>query len=168
VYAPLPEGHVIYRFNSPYPPGSSQGSMQDKPVGLEFLGPVYKTVLLSFPLYYIDTTEAEKILQDVIKYKFTFPEQVAGHGRSRTGMIHVYPNPVRDHLNVAFEIRERTEADLSIYNMRGERVASLAGGPKAAGKYQVSFNAAMLPVGIYNIVLRTTNSVSSQKFVRTR
>ena len=59
---PSIDASVIYRFNSGFDTSSTQGSMKGKPVGIEYPGDDYKVILLSVPLYYLDSAEAKTLV----------------------------------------------------------------------------------------------------------
>jgi hypothetical protein len=52
---------------------------------------------------------------------------------------------------------------LKIYNVLGKEVATLINQEKPAGEYNIEFNGADLPSGIYLYQLRTGNYVETKK-----
>jgi choice-of-anchor B domain-containing protein len=60
-----------------------------------------------------------------------------------------YPNPFNPSTKIKFSVPENEFVNLSVYNLLGEKVAELVNETKAAGEYEVDFNAANLPSGIY-------------------
>ena len=60
-----------------------------------------------------------------------------------------YPNPFNPSTKIRFAVPENKFVNLSVYNLLGENVAELVHEVKDAGEYEVNFNAANLPSGIY-------------------
>lgn len=71
-----------------------------------------------------------------------------------------YPNPFNPTTNIEFTLSEAANITLSVYNLLGQEVATLASGAYEAGLHSLSFNAAALPSGLYLARLDTpTGSV---------
>jgi len=60
-----------------------------------------------------------------------------------------YPNPFNPTTNISFTLPEASNVSLEVYNMQGQRVATIANGAMAAGSHNVSFDATNLSSGIY-------------------
>ena len=60
-----------------------------------------------------------------------------------------YPNPFNPTTTIGFDLRERSHVVLEIYNVLGQRVASLVDRTMNAGRYSLNFNASRLATGIY-------------------
>jgi len=170
VYTNRPGANVIYRFNSQYPPTSGMGLMQDKPVGLEYIGSDYRTILLSFPLYYMDTADAGKLMKYVLKYKFTHPSTgiASDWADASAESLRVFPNPFSAATTLEFRLNRASDVSLTVYNLQGNAVVKIAVGRKDAGTHKVTFNAASLQPGVYTAVLRTGSSAVSAKMVLLR
>ncbi|MEM1042230.1 MAG: T9SS type A sorting domain-containing protein [Bacteroidota bacterium] len=63
--------------------------------------------------------------------------------------VSAYPNPFAERAEIAFTLAERADVSLTVYDVRGRAVATLADGPMAAGQHAVAFDAAALPSGVY-------------------
>ena len=169
VFTPLAESNIIYRFNSKYPPTTSQGMMQNKPVGLEYMGSDFRTILLSFPLYYMDTLDAKQLMKFVLKSKFSHPTGITDPAVSVKGNeLGIYPNPSSDKTTFAFRIAEKSSVKLSLYGMDGKLISKVIDKTLEAGDYAQSYSTSALPSGIYMAVMQTGRSVSSKKMVVVR
>ncbi len=60
-----------------------------------------------------------------------------------------YPNPFNPATVIGFQISKSSQVSLIIYNILGERVATLVEGAKAPGAYQVKFDASRFSSGVY-------------------
>ncbi|MDA3859797.1 MAG: T9SS type A sorting domain-containing protein [Melioribacteraceae bacterium] len=65
-----------------------------------------------------------------------------------------YPNPFNPSTKIAFTLNSNSQVSLTIYNIVGEKVATLVNEYKSAGAYTVNFNAAQLSSGVYFYELR--------------
>ncbi|MCF8432437.1 MAG: T9SS type A sorting domain-containing protein, partial [Melioribacteraceae bacterium] len=76
-----------------------------------------------------------------------------------------YPNPFNPTTTIKFSIPKQEQVSLSIYTATGELVEELISGQKAAGTYEVTFNAENLASGIYIYKLRTASTDLSKKML---
>ena len=60
-----------------------------------------------------------------------------------------YPNPFNPTTNIQYSISRRQFVELKIFNVLGQEIETLVNAEKHAGNYQVEFNAANLPSGVY-------------------
>ncbi len=60
-----------------------------------------------------------------------------------------YPNPFNASTVIEFAVTNPGEIELSVYNVLGQKVASLAKGHHDAGEYSVTWNANDVPSGVY-------------------
>lgn len=68
-----------------------------------------------------------------------------------------HPNPFNPMTTINFQLPSVDYFDLTIYNLPGQKIRTLANGRKEAGKYKVAFNAAALPSGVYYYTLSVGN-----------
>lgn len=76
-----------------------------------------------------------------------------------------YPNPFNPVTKIVFSIPKRTRAELSIYNILGEKVAELINAEIEAGRYEYEFSAGYLPSGVYFYRLKTEDYISVKKML---
>jgi hypothetical protein len=60
-----------------------------------------------------------------------------------------YPNPFNPATVIMFDLPQQTEVRLDVFNIMGQRVATLADGIHQAGRHTVEFDASRLSSGIY-------------------
>jgi hypothetical protein len=165
VFSPAPGGNPIYRFDSKYDPGTQQGSQQDKIIGLEYMGDDYKTLLLSFPLYYIDTADARRLMNYVVKNKFTWPTGVpliTDYGLRITN----YPNPVIQSTTFSYALKEPGQVSIQIFNSFGQLVAEPFNASQLKGEQKVTWNAGNLPEGIYFYRIQVGKEAGGGKMIK--
>jgi hypothetical protein len=143
--------------------------MQDKAVGLEYMGDDFKTILLSFPLYYLDTADARKLMKYVMKEKFTHPVGITPPETTGKypGFVN-YPNPFTSETTLAFSLNQASEVTLTIYNIQGKEVSVPVRRRFDKGPNTIKFSSGNLPSGIYQAVLQTPVSVLSGKILLIR
>ncbi|VAX17725.1 hypothetical protein MNBD_IGNAVI01-2988 [hydrothermal vent metagenome] len=73
-----------------------------------------------------------------------------------------YPNPFNPATTIKFSLQNAGKVELNIYNVLGQKIATLLSKSLNAGTYQVNFNASNLPSGIYFYELSSKN----RKFVK--
>jgi hypothetical protein len=60
-----------------------------------------------------------------------------------------YPNPFNPETKISFSIAKAGNVSLAVYNVVGQKVADLVNEQRAAGKYQITWNANDLASGVY-------------------
>lgn len=68
-----------------------------------------------------------------------------------------YPNPFNPSTTIEFNIPEQGLVNLSVYNMLGEKVATLANELMEGGNHKLNFNASNLASGIYLVKMSSGN-----------
>ncbi|MEP1304437.1 MAG: T9SS type A sorting domain-containing protein [Balneola sp.] len=76
-----------------------------------------------------------------------------------------YPNPFNPSTNISFNIPVSGEVTLEVYNIQGQKVATLVDGFKGAGSHLVNFDASNLASGVYTYRLISKNSVQVKKML---
>lgn len=81
---------------------------------------------------------------------------------------HNFPNPFNPETKISFTLTNSESVELNVYDIRGQRVATLFSGAANAGSHTYSFNAQtssgqVLDAGIYFYRLETANGVFTQR-----
>ncbi len=81
-----------------------------------------------------------------------------------------YPNPFNPTTQIAFSIPQEEHVTIAVFNILGERVATLLSGDLSAGSHLVTWNARnengeMLPSGVYFYRLSTQNFTAVKKMM---
>ncbi|MCB0275078.1 MAG: T9SS type A sorting domain-containing protein [Calditrichaeota bacterium] len=79
-----------------------------------------------------------------------------------------YPNPFNSTTIIRFSLREADEIQLSILNVRGQKVAELLCDYLTSGEYEVAWEANEVASGVYFCQLKSNNYVSTKKMLLLR
>jgi hypothetical protein len=74
-----------------------------------------------------------------------------------------YPNPFNPATNIQFSLPKATRINLSVYNLLGEKIATLLNEDKEAGFYNVQFDASSFSSGVYIYRLTTGDFIKTMK-----
>lgn len=76
-----------------------------------------------------------------------------------------YPNPFNPSTTFRFELPERSDVELAVYNLRGQLVTHLVKGRLAAGEHKVQWNAINLASGIYFVRMSTAKYTKIRRVI---
>jgi hypothetical protein len=77
-----------------------------------------------------------------------------------------YPNPFNPSTNIKFTVKESGTAKLKVFNSLGEKITTLFNGQADPGiVYNIVFEGANLPSGIYIYTLRQKGNLTSKKMI---
>jgi len=76
--------------------------------------------------------------------------------------IEVFPNPFVENVTITFEVKETTNANLSVYDVVGRKVVTILEGQLPDGTYNYNENLGQLEPGLYIVTLNMDNE--SPKF----
>lgn len=74
-----------------------------------------------------------------------------------------YPNPFNPITQIAFEIPERTTVRLEVFNIQGQRIATLLNGEAQPGSYAIPFDGSQLASGVYLYRLSVGQTILTRK-----
>jgi len=76
-----------------------------------------------------------------------------------------YPNPFNPSTVIKYSIPEGGFVNLDVYNLLGEKVATLVNGVQETGRYEINFDASKLASGIYVYSLKSGSFNSAKKML---
>jgi len=76
-----------------------------------------------------------------------------------------YPNPFNTSTTVSYSLPEPSEVTISIYNLLGQRAATVFDGSQEAGQHSVTWDASDFPSGVYFARLETAGIPENLKMV---
>ncbi len=74
-----------------------------------------------------------------------------------------YPNPFNPSTTINYSVQNTGVVSLSVYNLMGQKVAELVNGTKAAGNYNVKWDASSSATGIYYYRLEASGQYITRK-----
>jgi len=89
---------------------------------------------------------------------------------TQTMLNSAYPNPFTNFTTVSFEVDQKMDVNLEIYNLRGQKITTLFSGEADPGIHRYNWNAVdqfgrQLPHGIYLVRMTTRDHVYQKKMV---
>ena len=76
-----------------------------------------------------------------------------------------YPNPFNPSTVISYAIPTASSVRIEVFNVTGEKVATLVDGFKNVGNYEVSFEASGLPSGMYFYRFSAGTFVQTRKMI---
>lgn len=74
-----------------------------------------------------------------------------------------FPNPFNSEVRISYALNAELKSDVSVFNLRGQKIESLFHGQQSAGLYDLTWNAKDLGSGVYFIRLTTPELIRTQK-----
>ena len=83
-------------------------------------------------------------------------------------LVQNYPNPFNASTEIRYALPQDARVQLDVFNVSGQRVAELVDAEQPAGQYQLDWNAAELPSGIYFVRLQADGEMAVSKMALVR
>jgi hypothetical protein len=80
-------------------------------------------------------------------------------------LLQNYPNPFNPSTTIRFELPKASKVNLSIYNILGQKIATLVDEFKIPGYYQIKWDAKSMANGIYFYSIRTGDNIVTKKMI---
>ncbi len=79
------------------------------------------------------------------------------------GILSVYPNPFNPETKISYNLPRESRVTLSVYNIAGQKIATLIAEQQSAGTHTAIFDGKSLPAGIYLVNLQVGREKHLQK-----
>ena len=76
-----------------------------------------------------------------------------------------YPNPFNSATTIKYHLEKSGEIEVSIYNVKGQKLEILVNEIQAAGTYQTTWDASKYPTGLYFYKLKFGHSIETIKML---
>ena len=100
-------------------------------------------------------TPDEDVLSDIEESISILPQEFA--------LLQNYPNPFNPTTTINYKLAALSQVDLSIYNLLGQKVATLVSAKQAPGNYEVRWDATGMSSGVYIYRLSTEQGFSETR-----
>jgi hypothetical protein len=114
---------------------------------------------LSYRLRQVDH-DGTATLSDAVTVPVGVPQRLALHG--------TFPNPVRQTATLRYELPTAADVRIVVYNLLGQRVATLVEGPQPAGRVETRIDAGRWPSGVYFVRLVADRQMRTQRLTVVR
>ncbi len=165
-------GNNIYYYDTKFDTSTPGGRMLNLPVGVEYIGNNYKTVILSFPMYYMDMDKSKELLHYILNDKFNELTDIDDQREvviDKYRLFQNYPNPFNPITTIEFSIAKREFVSVNVYDLLGSEVANLIKKELGQGTYSIEFSASGgLSSGIYFYKIEAGSFVETKKMVLLR
>jgi hypothetical protein len=141
-----------------------------------YLGPIYFGDFYSYvnePYY--DDLDAMRLLKQAIEWAAMgsvsgVKGPVAAPDRLRFALNSVRPNPMSNSATICYSLAEPSRVKLSVFNLVGQEVGTVAGATQAAGRYTATWrgldrNGAKVPSGVYFVRLQAGSNTATRKLI---
>ncbi len=82
---------------------------------------------------------------------------------AKFALMQNYPNPFNPSTNIEYRLPQTSGVRLDVYNILGEKVATLVNGVQQAGVHTVNLDGSSMPSGVYFYRLQTGQFVATSK-----
>ena len=92
-------------------------------------------------------------------------EQIGSELPETVTLLANYPNPFRESTTFDYTVTEKTRVSISVYNVIGQKVATVVDGVQPAGTYRATFEPRGLSSGTYFYRLEANDRVISRPMI---
>jgi len=84
---------------------------------------------------------------------------------STFGLSQNYPNPFNPSTVIKYQVSQNTFVNVNVYDILGNQVRNLVREEKAAGSYEITFDASNMPSGVYFYSIQTGSFTQTKKMI---
>lgn len=151
----IPPERVFYSYMSDPVDTAREG----KAVGIRAVRDDRMAYYFSFPLYYLDSSDATALIRKVLNDFGEVLVDVAGvDGEipARFYLYDAYPNPFNPSTTIRFDVPVRSRIRLSLYDVLGRELDPLFDDDLPPGRHEVRWDASGMATGMYYVRLRVS------------
>ncbi len=163
--SPSNDGSVIYMYGTAYNSSTAQGSMAGLPVGVESNSPDFKTITLSFPLFYMNFAQARNLVWEIMVNKFGETPMGINNQNPDDAGFRLYPNPAQNTTTLSVFLEAPSTVNIRIYNLLGNEVLNIPAGLQAAGSYTKTISLARFSPGVYFIRTDINGNIQTRRLI---
>ena len=80
--------------------------------------------------------------------------------------VHVFPSPLQSIITIRYDVIERGDLWITIYDSRGDRVHSIMSGEfHDVGRYETTLDGSILASGVYYAIVQTSSYIARERIV---
>jgi len=110
----------------------------------------------------------ENVFRMLFGYEWTTDVEPINTAASEYRLMNSYPNPFNPSTSIQYAIGSSQFVQLKVYEVLGNEIATIINEEQPAGSYEVHFNAANLPSGVYFYKLSAGNFFETKKMILLR
>ena len=76
-----------------------------------------------------------------------------------------FPNPFNPSTKIKYSVPQTSQVQIKVFDLLGKEIETLVNEEKPAGTYEIEFNAANLPSGVYFYQLKADNYIETKKMI---
>jgi hypothetical protein len=88
-----------------------------------------------------------------------------GSGYFSYALCQNYPNPFNPNTTIKFELSQKSQVSLKVFNALGQLVTTLVNGEQEAGYHEVKFNGSNLASGVYFYRIQAGDFVATKRLL---
>ena len=104
---------------------------------------------------YIETDPTNEVTVNVVRVSEDTPAPLFA--------LSCFPNPFNPSTTIRYSVPQTGEVSITVYNVRGQKVATLQNGQQSAGEHELTWNAGDQPSGVYLLRLQAAGQSKTSK-----
>lgn len=167
---PTNQATAIYSYQSGFPDDNTFSEMNDLITGIMYNGEDFKTMTLTFPLYFMNTDQSRNLIRNAL-HSFGIPnanENIVNTKPNVSLLLANYPNPFNPVTKIPYYLPKASEISIKIYNIKGQLVKTFNNGYQLSGNHDLIWNGTdkdnkVQASGIYFYSLQVNGKITDTK-----